>query len=139
MGFSQILGRIEPPFYSRVDHSATPATSTGSLSAVPCAMMSPGYSTQVCSNLHFLGLRYSWYWQSHSRTRHTIQWYSSRVLVKMRMSLRYTHTIPSAMRLWEMLFIMVWNVARLLVRLKNMTSGSNGPQFVWNAAFHLSL
>jgi hypothetical protein len=30
----------------------------------------------------------------------------------------------------------VWKVARLLVRLKYMTRGSNKPLFVWNAAFH---
>lgn len=31
---------------------------------------------------------------------------------------------------------MVWKVAGLLVRLKNMTRGSNRPQFIRNAAFH---
>jgi len=31
-------------------------------------------------------------------------------------------------------FIMVWKVAGLLVRPKNMTKGSNSPRFVWNAA-----
>ena len=34
-----------------------------------------------------------------------------------------------------MSFIIIWNIARLLVRPKNMTRGLNRPQFVWNATF----
>ena len=37
-----------------------------------------------------------------------------------------------------MVFIIVWNVAGELVRLKNMTLGSNRPWLVINATFHLS-
>ena len=37
-----------------------------------------------------------------------------------------------------MSFIMVWKVAGLLVRLKNMTRGLKRPQFVQKAAFHSS-
>jgi len=37
-----------------------------------------------------------------------------------------------------MVFIMVWNVAGELVRLKNMTVGLKSPSFVMKATFHLS-
>ena len=39
----------------------------------------------------------------------------------------------------KMLFIIVWKVAGLFVRPKNMTCGSKSPQFVWKVAFHSSL
>ena len=42
------------------------------------------------------------------------------------------------MRSLKMSFIMVWKVAGLLVRLKNMTRGSMRPQFVQKVAFHSS-
>jgi hypothetical protein len=45
---------------------------------------------------------------------------------------------PLVIRSWKIMFIMVWNVARLLVRPKYMTRGSNRPPFVWNMAFHSS-
>src|SRR5467141_1305052 len=47
-------------------------------------------------------------------------------------------TTPSSMSSRKMSFITVWNVAGLLVRPKNMTRGSNRPQFVRKAAFHSS-
>ena len=47
-------------------------------------------------------------------------------------------THPSAISFWKMLFIIVWKVAGELVNPKNITSGSNNPQFVLNAAFHSS-
>ncbi|KAJ6560660.1 hypothetical protein B0H10DRAFT_1833363, partial [Mycena sp. CBHHK59/15] len=43
-------------------------------------------------------------------------------------------TFPSLMRSLSRSFIMVWNVAGELVSPKNITSGSNSPQFVRNAA-----
>ena len=36
------------------------------------------------------------------------------------------------------MFIIIWNVAEELVKLKNMTLGSNSPSGVRNAAFHSS-
>src|SRR5882724_9933850 len=47
-------------------------------------------------------------------------------------------TTPSSMSSLKMSFIIVWNVAGLFVRLKNMTRGSKRPQFVQKAAFHSS-
>src|SRR6266481_3530507 len=43
-----------------------------------------------------------------------------------------------SMKGWRMSFIMVWKVVGELHSLKNMTSGSKGPQFMEKAAFHLS-
>ena len=114
------------------------ATFTGSISAILCEMMNSRYSTQVCLNLHFSGLRKSWCWQRCSRTRCIMQQCSSKVFVKMRILLRYTHTTPSMMRSWKMSFIMVWNIARLLVRPKNMTRSLNNSWLVQDAAFHSS-
>ena len=36
----------------------------------------------------------------------------------------------SSMSSWKISFIIIWNVARLLVRPKNMTRGLNRPRFV---------
>jgi hypothetical protein len=47
-------------------------------------------------------------------------------------------TTPSVIRSWNILFIIVWKVAGLLVRLKYMTRGLNRPLLVQNAAFHSS-
>jgi len=38
----------------------------------------------------------------------------------------------------KLLFIMIWNAARLFVRLKNITRGLNSPKFIQKAAFHSS-
>ena len=45
---------------------------------------------------------------------------------------------PSLSSWAKMAFIMVWKVAGELVRLKNITLGSNSPWLVINAAFHWS-
>jgi hypothetical protein len=45
-------------------------------------------------------------------------------------------TTPSEIISVNMSFIIVWKVARLLVSPKNITSGSNIPQFVLKVAFH---
>ena len=47
-------------------------------------------------------------------------------------------TTPSSMSSLKMLFIIVWKVAGLFVRPKNMTRGSYRPQLVQKAAFHSS-
>jgi hypothetical protein len=51
------------------------------------------------------------------------------------MLLRYTEMTPSVIRSYKISFIIIWKVARLLVRPKYMTRGSNKPLLVWNAAF----
>ena len=38
----------------------------------------------------------------------------------------------------EMLFIIIWKVAGLFIKLNNITKGSKRPQFVLKVAFHLS-
>src|SRR5882724_2878796 len=43
---------------------------------------------------------------------------------------------PSSMRSLKMSFIIVWNIAGLLVRPKHMTRGLNKPLFIQKAAFH---
>ena len=47
--------------------------------------------------------------------------------------------LPSSMRLWKMVFIIVWKVAGELVSPKNMTVGLYRPLLVIKAAFHWSL
>ena len=54
------------------------------------------------------------------------------------MSSKYTTTIPSAMRVLKMSFIIVWKVVGLLVILKNITRGLKRPQLVQKATFHSS-
>ncbi len=48
----------------------------------------------------------------------------------------YTVMLLSAMRSWKIVFIIIWNIARELVSLKNMMVGSNSPLFVVNTTFH---
>src|SRR5467141_2689260 len=45
---------------------------------------------------------------------------------------------PASMSSQKMSFIIIWNVAGLLVRPKNMTRGSNRPWFIQKATFHSS-
>jgi hypothetical protein len=51
------------------------------------------------------------------------------------MSLRYMEMMHLVIRSQNISFIIIWNVARLLVRPKYMTRGSNKPLLVWNVAF----
>ena len=46
------------------------------------------------------------------------------------MSSRYTIIVLLAKRLWKMLFIIAWNVARLLVILKNIIKSLKSLQLV---------
>jgi len=45
---------------------------------------------------------------------------------------------PSLMSSLKMSFIIIWKLPDLLVRLKNMTKGSNKPLFIWKVASHSS-
>jgi len=49
-----------------------------------------------------------------------------------------TEVLPFATSGWNIVFIIIWNVAGELVRPKNMTIGSNNPSGVRKAAFHSS-
>ena len=57
----------------------------------------------------------------------------------MAMSSMYTDSHPCATSIRNISFIISWNVAGELVRPKNITSGSNSPSGVRNAAFHSSV
>ena len=124
--------------FSRVGQSRTPATFTGSISTLFSEMTSPRYSIYFQWNSHFSGWRNNLCSVSTSKTLQTTCSCSSSVFVKIRMSSKYTTTIPSAMRVLKMSFIIVWKVAELLVIPKNITRGSNRPRLVWKAAFHSS-
>jgi len=50
----------------------------------------------------------------------------------------YTESHPWATSLWNIVFIIIWNVAGEFVKPKNMTVGSNSPSGVRDAAFHSS-
>jgi len=58
--------------------------------------------------------------------------------VWMAMSSMNTDVSPFATSDWNMVFIIIWNVAGELVSPKNMMVGLNNPSGVRNAAFHLS-
>ena len=55
------------------------------------------------------------------------------------MSSRYTIMIFSIMRFLKILFIIVWNLERLLVMLKNITKNLKSIQLVQNTAFCYSM
>ena len=57
--------------------------------------------------------------------------------MNMRMLSKYMIMILSAMRSLKMLFIIIWNVAELLVILKNITKSLKSLQLVWKMIFHL--
>ena len=57
--------------------------------------------------------------------------------MNMRMLSKYMIIILSAMRSLKMLFIIIWNVAELLVILKNITKSLKSLQLVWKMIFHL--
>ena len=57
--------------------------------------------------------------------------------MNMRMLSKYIIMILSAMRFLKMLFIIIWNVAGLLVILKNITKSLKSLQLVWKMIFHL--
>jgi hypothetical protein len=52
---------------------------------------------------------------------------SSRVLVKLKMSSKYTMQTPLSIHSWRMLLIMFWKVPGEFHSLKNMTKGSKSP------------
>ena len=100
-----------------------------------------------CKNSHFSGLRYKLFSSSMSSTRcvraSCHAWCCSLVslglgFVWIAMSSMYTESHPCATYAWKMWFIIIWKVAGELVRLKNITSGSNSPSGVKKAAFHSS-
>ena len=57
--------------------------------------------------------------------------------MNIRMLSKYMIMILSAMRSLKMLFIIIWNVAGLLVILKNITKSLKSLQLVWKMIFHL--
>ena len=89
-------------------------------------------------NSHFSRQRNSLCSASISRTLQTARPCSSSVFVKIKMSSKYTMTIPLAMTVQKTLFIMVWKVVGLLVIPKNITRGSKRLRLVRKAAFHSS-
>ena len=93
---------------------------------------------EVFLNSHFSGLRdRPCCWRS-SMTHQTTFRCSSKVFVKIRMLSKYTTTTPLEIRSSKIPSIIIWKVAGLLVRPKNITSGSYSPQLVQKAAFHSS-
>ena len=124
--------------FTRVGQSRTLATLTGSIATLFSEMTSLRYSICFQWKSHFSGWRNNLCSASISRTLQTARLCSSSVFVKIKMSSRYTTTIPSAMMVRKMSFIIVWKVAGLLVIPKNITRGSNRPQLVQKATFHSS-
>jgi len=100
-----------PFFFSRMSHSWTSATLTGSITILFFKMTSLRYSIYFRWNSHFSEWRNNLYSVSISKTLQTAHSCSSFVFVKIKMSSKYTMTIPSAMTVLKTLFIIVWKVA----------------------------
>ena len=64
---------------------------------------------------------------------------SYRVQMKIMMSSRHTTTIFSIIKYQKISFIIVWEVAILLVMPKNITRGLKRPLLLQKAAFHSSM
>ena len=114
-------------WFSRVGYLWTLAILTGSIEISFSKITSSRYSIYSFWNLHFLGCRNSLCLARISSTLHTAHVCSSIDLVKIRMLSRQMTTIPSTIRFQKMLFIIVWNRARLLVILKNIMRGTVMP------------
>ena len=122
----------------RIDYSQTPVILIGFMEISFSNITRSRYL--ICSfwNLYFSRQRHSLCSTRISSTLQIILACCSMVLVKIRMLSRYTTTIPSAMRSQNILFIIIWKIARLLVILKNITRGSNRSHLVQKMIFHLS-
>ena len=125
-------------WFSRVGQLQTLATFMGSITTLFSEMTNLKYSIYLWWNSHFSGQRNNLCSASISRTLWTARSCSFSVFIKIKMSSKYTMTIPSAMTVQKTLFIMVWKVAELLVIPKNIMRGSKRPRLVQKAAFHLS-
>ena len=126
-------------WFSGMGHSWTLATLTGSIVTLFSEMTSLRYLIYLQWNSHFSGRRNNLCSTRISKTLWTACLCSFSVFVKIRMSSKYTTTIPLAIRVLKMSFIIVWKVAGLLVIPKNIMRGSKRPQLVRKAAFHSSL
>ena len=117
-------------YNSRIGYSQTPATLMGSIETLFSNMTKPRYLIYSFWNLYFSRQRYS---LCSTRISNTLQMALAcclMVLVKIRMSFKYTTTMPFTMRSQNMSFIIVWKVAELIVIPKNITRGSNRPWLV---------
>ena len=124
--------------FSGMGYLRTLATLTGFIAILFSEMTSPRYSIYFWWNSHFSRWRNNLCSVSISKTLQTTRSCSSSVFVKIKISSKYTMTIPSAMRVLKMSFIIVWKVVRLLVIPKNITRGLKRPQLVQKAAFYSS-
>ena len=124
--------------FSKVGQSQTPVTFMGSITTLFSEMTNLRYSICLWWNSYFSRQRNNLCSASISRTLQTAHSCSFSVFIKIKMSSKYTMTIPSAMTVQKTLFIMVWKVVGLLVIPKNIMRGSKRPQLVQKAAFHLS-
>ena len=113
--------------FSRIGYLWTPATLTRSIVTLFSKMTSLRYSIYFQWNSYFSRWRSNLCSISISKTLWTTHSYSSSVFIKIKMSSKYTMTIPSAMTVLKMSFIIVWKVAGLLVIPKNITRGLKRP------------
>ena len=116
--------------FSRVGQLQTLVTLTGSITILFSAITSLRYSICFQWNSHFSRWKNNLYSTSISKILQTAHLCSSSIFIKIRMLSKYTTTIPSAMRVLKISFIIVWKVAGLLVIPKNITKGSKRPQLV---------
>ena len=101
-------------------------------------MMSPKNSISLLLNQHFSGFKDSLCSLNQARILPMCCSCSFSFFEYTKISSMYITTHPSIISSLKISFIMVWKVAGELVNPKNITKGSNNPQFVLNAAFHLS-
>jgi len=106
----------------------------GSISMQPSELIRPRYGPWVAwtciSPLWGRDKAYGW-WQGP--TTHCMV-----LLLSLAEDEGHPCSTPSSMSSLKMSFIIIWNVARLFMRLSNMTRGLNRPQFIQKAVFHSS-
>src|SRR5882724_2557015 len=119
-----------------VSQSQTPVTLTRSISTWPSEMMRLRYLTLGCLKIHFSTLRYNLCFQRMSRTLTTMVWCCSFVSAEDEDVFHVDSHDPSVDAFLEDVVHHHLEVARLLVKPKNMTKGSNKPLFIQKAAFH---
>src|SRR6266851_5215687 len=121
-------------------HSLTLLTFPCSICTVPFTTRTPRKLIWGSSKLHFSRFRYRlcsssfasiWFmiFRCHAVWSSSVSPCCAAMCIAM-LSM-YTVMLPSVMRSWNIVFIIVWNVAGELVNLKNMTVGLYSPSFVY--------
>ena len=121
----------------RVSQFNTSFTFTFSILISSSLIITSKNPTFLISHLHFFSFTYKSFFANLFTTSSTTSLclsFSSipTIILSMKLS-----TSPVLIKFYRILFIIIWNVTRELVSLKNITVGSNNPSKVVNTTFHL--